>query len=98
MMRQIAGSFAQYEKARLVAKLKAARDRRRAEQGKCDGRKSHAEIRPDVVARVKQLRRAKPKGGQLSLRDVAAQLEAEGHLNERGQRYSATSIANMLRE
>src|SRR6516225_6060363 len=30
MMRQIAGSFAQYEKARLVAKLKAARDRKKA--------------------------------------------------------------------
>jgi DNA invertase Pin-like site-specific DNA recombinase len=30
MMRQIAGSFAEYEKARLVAKLKAARDRKRA--------------------------------------------------------------------
>jgi len=28
MMRQIAGSFAEYEKARLVAKLKAARDRK----------------------------------------------------------------------
>ena len=30
MMRQIAGAFHQYEKARLVAKLKAARDRKRA--------------------------------------------------------------------
>ena len=29
MMRQIAGSFAEYEKARLVAKLKAARERKR---------------------------------------------------------------------
>jgi DNA invertase Pin-like site-specific DNA recombinase len=29
MMQQIAGGFAQYEKARLVAKLKATRDRRR---------------------------------------------------------------------
>src|SRR4029079_3036412 len=34
MMRQIAGSFAEYEKARLVAKLKAARERQRAERGK----------------------------------------------------------------
>ena len=33
MMRQIAGSFAQYEKARLVAKLKAARDRKKALTG-----------------------------------------------------------------
>jgi DNA invertase Pin-like site-specific DNA recombinase len=41
MMRQIAGSFAEYEKARLVAKLKAARERKRAASPsrKCEGRK-----------------------------------------------------------
>ena len=38
-MRQIAGAFAQLEKARLVAKLKAARERKRAMSGKCEGRK-----------------------------------------------------------
>ena len=45
MMRQIAGSFAEYEKARLVAKLKAARDRKIASGEKCGGRRSHAELR-----------------------------------------------------
>jgi hypothetical protein len=49
MMRQIAGSFAEYEKARLVAKLKAARERKRLATGKCEGRKSHAEINPEMV-------------------------------------------------
>ena len=34
MMRQIAGAFAEYEKARLVGKLKGARDRIRKERGK----------------------------------------------------------------
>jgi Resolvase, N terminal domain len=34
MMRQIAGSFAQYEKARLVGKLRKARERKRAANGK----------------------------------------------------------------
>ena len=33
MMRQIAGAFAEYEKARLVHKLKHARDRKRKELG-----------------------------------------------------------------
>ena len=32
-MRQIAGAFAEYEKARLVHKLKHARDRKRKEAG-----------------------------------------------------------------
>jgi DNA invertase Pin-like site-specific DNA recombinase len=57
MMRQIAGSFAEYEKARLVAKLKAARDRKRAVAGKCEGRKSWAEINPELVREAKRLRR-----------------------------------------
>ena len=32
--------LAQYEKTRLVADLRAARERKRAEAGKCEGRKS----------------------------------------------------------
>src|SRR6266566_451915 len=59
MMRQIAGSFAEYEKARLVAKLKAARERKRLANGKCEGRKSHAEINPKMVHIAKGLRRRK---------------------------------------
>jgi len=43
-MRQIAGVFAQLEKARLVSKLMAARDRKRATGVKVEGRKSYAEI------------------------------------------------------
>jgi DNA invertase Pin-like site-specific DNA recombinase len=42
MMRQIAGAFAEYEKARLVAKLRSARDRKRRQTGKCEGRMSRA--------------------------------------------------------
>ena len=38
MMRQIAGAFAEYEKARLVSKLRHARERVRQEKGKCQGR------------------------------------------------------------
>ena len=38
MMRQIAGAFAEYEKARLVAKLRGARERKREVAGKCEGR------------------------------------------------------------
>src|SRR4051794_24903605 len=40
MMRQIAGAFHQYEKARLVAKLQAARQRKRGGVGKVEGREA----------------------------------------------------------
>ena len=94
---QIAGAFAQLEKARLVAKLKTARERRRAETGKCEGRKSHAEINPELVQHVMRLRRRSPNGQRRSLRDIAAELARLGFRNERGTPFSAASVQSMLR-
>jgi hypothetical protein len=83
MMRQIAGSFAEYEKARLVAKLKAARERKRLITGKCENRKSHGEINPQMVQIAKRLRRRK-RGN--SLRAIAADLAAPGLRQRQRQR------------
>ena len=96
MMRQIAGAFHQYEKARLVAKLKAARQRKRKAVGKVEGRKSWAEINPDLVAAARRLRRRSPKGHQRSLRDVAEELAKLGFVNERGKMFSPSSVQSML--
>jgi DNA invertase Pin-like site-specific DNA recombinase len=96
MMRQIAGSFAEYEKARLVAKLRVARERKRAASGKCEGRKSWAELNPELVREAKRLRRRSPKGHQRSMRDVAAELAKLGFVNERGTVFSASSVQSML--
>ena len=96
LVRQVLGALAQFERASLVAKLKAARDRIAARKGKCGGRRSHAESRPDVVRLARKLHRRRPKGGRRSLRDIARELEAAGHVNERGVRYSAASVSNML--
>ena len=99
MMRQIAGAFAEYEKARLVHKLKHARDRKRKELGKCEGRKSHAELRPEVVELAKKLRRAcRVSGERKSLRKISEELQAAGFLNERGMAYNPNSIKVLLEE
>ena len=95
MVRQMMAAFAQFEKARLVGKLAVARKRKREATGKCEGRKSHAELRPDVVALAKALHR-KTKGGRMSLRAIAAELAAAGKLNDRGRPYKPKSIAAML--
>ncbi len=96
MMRQIAGAFHQYEKARLVAKLKAARQRKRELVGKVEGRNSWAETKPELVKEARRLRRRSPKGGQRSLRAVADELARLGYTNERGATFSASSIASMV--
>ena len=96
LVRQVLGAIAQFEKASTVAKLATARKRKREVTGKCEGRKSHAELQPDTVALARRLRRRKPKGGQMSLRAISAALEAEGHLNEKGRAYNPKSVLSML--
>jgi len=96
LVRQVLGAIAQFEKASTVAKLKAARDRKRAAVGKCEGRKSWAELNPALVQQAKRLRRKCPKGGQRSLREISAELAKLGLLNERGAPFSASSIQSML--
>jgi DNA invertase Pin-like site-specific DNA recombinase len=96
LVRQVLGAIAQFEKAGLVAKLAAARKRKRVATGKCEGRKTHAERRPEAVALAKALSRKRPKGGQMSLRAVSAELAARGFLNERGAPFNHKSIAAML--
>ena len=97
LIRQVLGAVAQFEKAALVAKLKGARDRQRRETGKCEGRKSHSESRPDAVALAKRLHRKSPKTGERrSLRTIAKALADSGHLNERGKVFNPKAIKSMV--
>lgn len=105
MMRQIAGAFAEYEKARLVAKLRHARERVRKEKGKCEGRKLRAERLDaggrknleEAVALAKRLRRRSPKTGQrMSLRKISAALAEAVYLNEVGRPYNPNSVLRMV--
>lgn len=93
LVRQVLGAISQFEKATLVAKLKAARER----TGKADGRKSHAGLNPELVALARQLRRRKRNGHRLALRDIAAELTRRGHVNVNGNTYGGKSIASMCR-
>jgi DNA invertase Pin-like site-specific DNA recombinase len=96
MIRQILGSVSQFEKAMLVAKLKGARDRKKAETGKCGGRKSYTERAPEMVTLAKKLARYPVNGHKRSLRDIAAELAAQGHMSGDGRPYAATAIARMI--
>jgi DNA invertase Pin-like site-specific DNA recombinase len=97
LVRQVLGAVAEFEKTTLVAKLAAARRRKRMATGeKVEGRNSHIEARPDVVALAKRLARKKPKGGALSLRAISAAMAELGHLNERGRPFNSKSVVAML--
>jgi DNA invertase Pin-like site-specific DNA recombinase len=96
MMRQIAGSFAQYEKTRLVTKLRGARERIREASGKCEGRKSYVERDPQLVIAAKRLYRRSPKGHRRSLREIARELAVMGYANKHGEPYSASCVKSMV--
>ncbi len=103
MIRQVGAAFAQYEKARLVQKLRAARDRKRAATGRCEGRKP---IPAETIAEARKLaRKSRKTGKRPSLRTIAAGLAERGHtvlVDRDGQRvpsgkpYGAESVKRML--
>ena len=89
----------------VVAKLKAARDRKKAETGKCEGRKSYAEANPELVALARSLSAEHPTTTpglwasiymRLSLREISAELAAHGYRTAHGIAYSASAVKAML--
>jgi DNA invertase Pin-like site-specific DNA recombinase len=95
LVRQVLGAISEFDKAMTVAKLRGARERKRREAGRCEGRKN-AERNPELVALAKRLHRQRPKGGRMSLRAISAELATQGFLNENGRPFAAASIKSML--
>jgi len=91
LIRQILGAVSQFEKASLVAKLKGARLRKKRERGKCEGRKSYAEMQPQTVAYARKLRR-----DGATLQQVAAALAEQQMLNGKNRPFAPAQIARMV--
>src|SRR5882757_6782035 len=91
LVRQVLGAIAQFEKACTVAKLRAARDRIRERTGrKVGGRRSYAEMRPEVVEAARDLRPGR------SFRAISAELAAAGHVTPSGRPYAAMAVRSMF--
>jgi len=75
LVRQMMGAVAQYEKTQIVSKLRGARMRKRAKEGRCEGRKPYGfyEGETGVIDHMKALR-----GDGLGFDRIAAQMNAEG--------------------
>ena len=91
LVRQVLGAIAQFEKASLVAKLRAARERKVAAGGRGTGRWRYDEARPEVVALAKELH-----GQRMSLRKISVALAARGHVTNGGKPYAASAVQTML--
>jgi DNA invertase Pin-like site-specific DNA recombinase len=97
LIRQVFGAVAQFNKAMIVLKLRGARDRKRAQTGKCEGRKSLRESRPEAVAMARKLYRRNPATGvRRSLREIAAALAEAGHVAGTGKPYTASAVQSLV--
>jgi DNA invertase Pin-like site-specific DNA recombinase len=95
LMRQMLGAFFQYEKTLLVAKLRGARQRIRAQKGRCEGKKPYGTHAGEqaVIERMKALRLT-----GLAVDKIAETLNSEG-LKPRSAkaRWHQTSVYRILK-
>jgi len=85
LVRQVLGAIAEYDKTMLVIKLKAARDRKKALTGKCEGRKSYQESDPELLKAIKVLRRKPRNRKKLSLKKTVEALNEQGFESSTGE-------------
>lgn len=101
LIRQVLNAVAEYERSALVAKLKAARDRKRRHGGHAVGcyRFGTHPSRPDEAAtltRMRELRHSREGRRQVSLALVAQALTREGRRSRSGRTWTAAMVRDVL--
>ena len=97
MIRQILGSVAEFEKSNLVSKLRGARERVKAKNGKCEGRKSLSEIMGDatfkgMIRQIKSLRKENK-----SYASIAGVLASKGYVQpSSGKPFHKSQIMRLI--
>ena len=94
LMRQLMGAVAQYDKSQIVAKLRGARMRMKAAEGRCEGRKPYGFYDGEnaVIGRMKALR---TEG--LGFDRIAAQMNAEGLQTRTRGRWHGVMVNRILK-
>jgi DNA invertase Pin-like site-specific DNA recombinase len=93
LMRQMLGAVAQYDKSQIVLKLRGARMRKRATEGRCEGRKPFGrdEAERAAIERMKVLR-----ADGLAFDRIAERLNTEGVSTRTGKRWHGVVINRIL--
>ncbi|MGE5647673.1 MAG: recombinase family protein [Acidobacteriota bacterium] len=93
LMRQIMGAFHEYEKQMIVVKLRGARQRKKAKQGSCEGRKAYGHFpgEADTLKRMKEL-----AASGMTATGIAAALRAEGRKTRSGGDWLQPTVSKIL--
>lgn len=98
LIRQVLGAVAEFDRSVLVAKLKAARIRKRRVTGRCEGRKPFG-TKPgeeETLALIRRLRRKPRNGERLSYDAIAARLNADGVPTRSGKLWAGPTVCGIL--
>jgi DNA invertase Pin-like site-specific DNA recombinase len=89
LMRQLLGAVAQYDKSQIVAKLRGARMRKKAKEGRCEGRKpfGYYEGEEKVLERIRTLRNE-----GLGFDRIAARMNEENIVTRTGKPWHGVVI------
>jgi len=93
LMRTIMGAIAEYDKTMIVLKLRAARNRRTAQDGRCEGRKpfGHYEGEQAILDRIREL-----QAQGLNYERCAKELNAQGVTTRSGGKWYPATIRRIL--
>jgi DNA invertase Pin-like site-specific DNA recombinase len=93
LMRQLMGAVAQYDKSQTVLKLRASRERKRAKEGRCEGRKPYGQRAGEdaVLGRMRVLR-----ADGLGFDKIAAALNSEGVRPRSGANWFGGSVNRIM--
>jgi DNA invertase Pin-like site-specific DNA recombinase len=93
-IRQVFGAVAEYDRAMIVAKLKAARMRKRQRDGWCEGRKRYGYFdgEPEIIRKIVALRQS-----GVTLFHIVDELTAQKVPTQRGGNWRASTVLSILR-
>ncbi len=97
-IRQVLGATHEFDKSMVVAKLRAARDRKRAKTGRCEGRQGYSatEEGRTLVRHVKTLYRKPKYGRRPTLQQIADRLNEEGVKTLDGKRWTLHRVRDIV--
>ncbi len=93
LMRQLLGAVAQYDKSQIVLKLRGARMRKRAKEGRCEGRKPFGFYEGEGAA-LDRMRSLRAEG--LGFDRIAVRMNDEGIRTRTGGRWHGLVINRIL--
>ncbi len=98
LARHVFGAIAEYDKIMTVLKSRAARDRKRICEGRCEVRKTYEDTMPELFHLINELRR-KPKGAKrMTYGQVAEELNRRGFKTSLGREFNGQIVQNILRK